>query len=251
MPIILQPPAEVPPITSTDNAVPRFDGTSGVLQDSGVTLDDSDNLDVPGVLSIGDALPSATADHRLQVDGIILHDRVWKDLTAPFTSTSTGGAAPTLVTLVNGVRLYRFGAGDSVHASYHVGHDYSEGTDAFHHVHWFPESAMSEGDTVTWRILYVLAKGHEQGESLTAARSSFDIVYTSPVGGTLAGEHIVSEASDLQGYILEEADTIVLAEIELLSKTFGGNVLGIEADLHYQADREGTIGKEPDFNVAD
>lgn len=32
------------PVASTDNAVARFDGTSGALQSSGVTVDDSDNM---------------------------------------------------------------------------------------------------------------------------------------------------------------------------------------------------------------
>ena len=38
--------------SSTDNAIPRFDGTGGdALQDSGVTIDDSDNLTVPGTVT--------------------------------------------------------------------------------------------------------------------------------------------------------------------------------------------------------
>jgi len=48
------------PATSTDNAVPRFDGVTGsLLQDSGVTIDDSDNLDVPGSLTLGTVLAEA------------------------------------------------------------------------------------------------------------------------------------------------------------------------------------------------
>ena len=38
------------PATSTDNAVPRFDGTGGALQNSGVTIDD--NGDVTGVRNL-------------------------------------------------------------------------------------------------------------------------------------------------------------------------------------------------------
>jgi hypothetical protein len=34
------------PATSTDNAVPRFDGTGGALQNSGVTIDDSNNVNI-------------------------------------------------------------------------------------------------------------------------------------------------------------------------------------------------------------
>lgn len=181
---------------------------------------------------------------------IIKHQMGWRDLVAPFSTTSPGGAAPTLVTLSNGIRLYRFDVGDSVHASYHVDHDYAEGTGAYHHIHWFPETAIPAGNTVTWRISYVSAKGHAQGESMLATRSSFDVTYTSPAGGTIAGNHIVTEASDAQAYMLKEPDTIILAEIRLLSKTFAGNVYGIQSDLHYLSDREVTISKKPDFNVA-
>ncbi len=34
--------------TTTDNAIPRFDGTAGALQASGITIDDNDNLTVNG-----------------------------------------------------------------------------------------------------------------------------------------------------------------------------------------------------------
>lgn len=40
------------PASSTDNAIPRFDGTTGLaIQDSGCTIDDSDNLDVAGTIT--------------------------------------------------------------------------------------------------------------------------------------------------------------------------------------------------------
>lgn len=45
------------PASSTDNAVARFDGAGGkTLQNSGVTIDDSDNMAVPGVVSVGDGI---------------------------------------------------------------------------------------------------------------------------------------------------------------------------------------------------
>lgn len=194
-------------------------------------------------------LPDATSDHTVQTAGIVLHQRGWRDLVAPFTSTSAGGAAPTLATLSNGTRLYRFSVNDSVHASYHVDHDYAPNTNAYHHVHWFPETAMAEGDTVTWRISYVVGKGHDQNGNLLAARTDIDMTYTAPVGGTAAGTHIVTEASDLQAYSLEEPDTVVLAEIKLQGVTgYAGNVVGIQADLHYLSDREVTRNKTPGFN---
>ena len=44
------------PGSSTDNAIPRFDGTTGkLLQNSGVTIDDSDNMSLPNLLNINGA----------------------------------------------------------------------------------------------------------------------------------------------------------------------------------------------------
>lgn len=43
---------KVAKITSTDNAVTRFDGTTGVVQNSGVTIDDSNNVIIPGNLTV-------------------------------------------------------------------------------------------------------------------------------------------------------------------------------------------------------
>jgi hypothetical protein len=195
-------------------------------------------------------LANMTADHRIQVDGYVGHKVGWRDLVSPFTTSAPGAAAPTLQTLPNGIRMHRFGVGDSMHASYHVDHDYAEGTNAYHHIHWFPETAMPAGTTVTWRIFYLVAKGHNQGESMLVTRSQFDVTYTAPVGGTIAGDHIVTESSDAQSYSLKEPDTVILAEVQLLSKTFAGNVFGIQADLHYLSDREVTVSKKPNFNIA-
>jgi len=37
-------------VTSTDNAIARFDGTSGQIQNSGVIIDDNNNLTLPSTL---------------------------------------------------------------------------------------------------------------------------------------------------------------------------------------------------------
>lgn len=50
------------PASSTDNAIVRYDGTTGKLvQDSGVTVDDSDNITLPGNIS-GNTYTSSTDD---------------------------------------------------------------------------------------------------------------------------------------------------------------------------------------------
>lgn len=56
------------PISSTDNAVARFDGTGGALQNSGVTIDDSSRVVIPGAhpgLKVGDGTTHGT----VQVNG--------------------------------------------------------------------------------------------------------------------------------------------------------------------------------------
>jgi len=56
----------VGPSSSTDNAIVRFDGTTGKLvQNSGVTIDDSNNIVTTGALSAGGANPASGGAIRL------------------------------------------------------------------------------------------------------------------------------------------------------------------------------------------
>lgn len=195
-------------------------------------------------------LANMTTDHRIQVNGYVGHKVGWREFVVPFINASPGSAAPVLQTLPNGIMVHKFSVGDSMHVLYPVNHDYAEGTNAYHLIHWFPETNMPAGTTVTWRVFYLVAKGHNQGDSMLATRTQFDITYTSPSGGTIAGDHIVTEASDAQSCLLKEPGSVVLAEIQLLSKTFAGNVFGIQSGLHYLSDREVTVSKKPNFNIA-
>ena len=49
------------PVTTVDNTIARYDGTAGTLQASGVSIDDSNNVTIPGDLTItGDDLTMTT-----------------------------------------------------------------------------------------------------------------------------------------------------------------------------------------------
>lgn len=69
-------------VPSTDNAVPRFDGTGGNIQDSGVILDDFNNLSVPGSLTVTGTssyvlFPSLTTVQRnglTPVQGMVIYN---------------------------------------------------------------------------------------------------------------------------------------------------------------------------------
>lgn len=55
---------KVDKVTSTDNAVVRFDGTSGAVQNSGVTIDDSNNVKAAKFITSG-----GTTSHVVRGDG--------------------------------------------------------------------------------------------------------------------------------------------------------------------------------------
>ena len=57
---------DIRPASTTDNTVPRFDGTVGSFQTSGVTIDDSDNLTTAGAVSGASAAGNMVATQANQ-----------------------------------------------------------------------------------------------------------------------------------------------------------------------------------------
>ncbi|MEK9647357.1 MAG: hypothetical protein VW547_17610 [Alphaproteobacteria bacterium] len=74
------------PATSTDNAVARFDGTGGALQNSGVTIDDSNNVNITDSSDVALRVIASTGSPylvRRAEDGSDLYDS-WQ---SPTTTT--------------------------------------------------------------------------------------------------------------------------------------------------------------------
>ena len=74
------------PASSTDNAVPRFDGTGGALQNSGVTIDDSNNVNITDSSDVALRVIASTGNPylvRRAEDGSDLYDS-WQ---SPTTTT--------------------------------------------------------------------------------------------------------------------------------------------------------------------
>lgn len=173
----------------------------------------------------------------------------WKDNIQFFsTAKGNGTTEPVWSDTGNGLYGMLFTAGDELFVPFHVNHDYAQGTNGYPHIHWLNSTTMTVGATVTWRIQYTIAKGHSQGQSLTGTPATFDMLYTA-TGTELAGEHIITECSDAQAFDLIEPDTVIMMGVKLQAKTTLGNVFGILGDLHYQADREVTPSKEPNFYI--
>ena len=82
--------------SSTDNAVARFDGTGGILQDSGVTIDDSDNLVIPGNLTGNNAAGPAVINEEVSVTNpVFAPDKA--DLTTGIGGADGGGNVAVIV----------------------------------------------------------------------------------------------------------------------------------------------------------
>jgi hypothetical protein len=94
--------------SSTDNAVVRFDGTSGkLLQNSGLIVDDSNNITSPGTIN-GTTIPTSKT-LVVTTDKLSVHASTSSSELAGVISDETGTGAlvfantPTLVTPVLGV----------------------------------------------------------------------------------------------------------------------------------------------------
>ena len=182
-----------------------------------------------------------------QVAGLDESVSGWKDNIQDFSSAKGNGTTePTWWDIGNGQYAYRFTVGDELFVKFHVTHDYKVGTNAYPHVHFLVTQTMTAGQQITWSFNYVIARGHQQGDSLTGAESTVTATYTA-TGNEIAGEHIILEVSDEDAFSLIEPDTIIMMRVRLDSENVAGDIFGLLCDLHYQVDRIATLNKEPDF----
>jgi len=172
----------------------------------------------------------------------------WSDNRQWFSAARGNGTTePVWTDTGNGLYGYHFTVGDELFANYHVNHDYAQGSLAYPHIHFMVDQVMVAGQQITWAFDYIIAKGHQQGESLTDPVTRITLTYTA-TGSELAGEHIILEAAEVDAFVLKEPDTIIKAGVSLVSENVAGRVFGEMADLHYQMDRHATVNKSPNFN---
>ena len=171
----------------------------------------------------------------------------WSDNIQAFSASKGNGTTePVWRDMGNGMYAYHFTPADELFVVHHVNHDYKQGTNAYPHIHFLVDEVMNAGEQVTWKICYTIAKGHQQGQSLTVPTTEFNMTYTA-TGTEVAGEHLILECSDLQAFDLIEPDTIIIVCATLVSENVSGRVFGILHDLHYQTDSHSTLNKAPNF----
>ena len=175
----------------------------------------------------------------------------WDDITADLSSGKTAGSnVPTWSTFRNGINAFAFSATgtDEIWVTFHVKHDYAEGTNVYPHVHW--GTITTATGTVRWGFEYTVAKGHQQ--------EAFPATTTVYVEDTISSNdqygHRVAEVSDNDAFDAFEADTLILMRIfrdgSHANDTFAQPAFAFTADIHFETSPEGTVtkNKAPPFN---
>lgn len=93
------------PVSTTDNTLPRFDGTAGKLQTSGITVDDSGNvsgvgtLNAAGVVTVGFAAAGGAASGLFTSGNLLFRDTTiqLQDAVPTFTTTFSQSSTQTLI----------------------------------------------------------------------------------------------------------------------------------------------------------
>ena len=178
-------------------------------------------------------------------------DYGWRDLVGDIVIKGVGAADPSWeeITGMTGMFAYAFSAtvNKECWVSYHVDHDYAEGTPIYLHTHWLNAAASPNTGTVRWGFQYTFAKGHQQ----TAFPTPTTVYKTQTCDSTRYMHHIaeVDIADAIPGTDIEP-DTIIMVRVfrDAVTDTCTDKVSLIKADCHYQACRFATLNKAPNFN---
>jgi len=76
--------------SSTNNAITRFDGIAGKIKNSGVTIDNSNNIDTNGIITV-DTINEHTTNTGVTIESTLLKDSaiIFNSVTAPSNTTNT------------------------------------------------------------------------------------------------------------------------------------------------------------------
>lgn len=208
-----------------------------------VFADDS----IPGVQVTGLHIYSDDRWHLICPIGLTGH---WKDNVADLTSAkSVGAGAPSYIPLNGSSYLIPDMTGSPIRRlqiAFHANHDIKQGSYCWPHVHWTTNG--NNAGTVTWRLSYQRALGHDQANFGPAV--NIDLAHA--VAPAAAWRHFIAEGtvSGTQAIQLTEPDELIVMTLELLSNTIATDAIcGLYVDLHYEAERDGTKNKAPNFYV--
>jgi len=172
----------------------------------------------------------------------------WKDMLAPLTVARVPVAnAPVLTNFtVGGItrREYAFAVDDYLYVQpFHINHDIKPNGLGYLHIHWTTSGTSTA--SVRWKLDILRAKGHNQ-EAFTAV----DPVFLEQAASGVAYQHMLAEAADVDALIFTEPDELILVTVTRVTNGGTNNtdaVFGLMCDIHYEADRDTTPNKAPNF----
>ena len=172
----------------------------------------------------------------------------WDDITADLGGGKTAGAnVPTWSTFRNGIQAYQFSASQmkEVWITFHVKHDYKDGTAVYPHIHFSPTGGGT--GVVRWGFEYSVARGHDQ----EAFPTTTTVYVNYNIATSKQYQHLIAEVTDADAFDAYEADTLILMRVfrdaANAADTFAGTVHAFTADIHFQGDRQFTKYKSPPF----
>jgi hypothetical protein len=171
----------------------------------------------------------------------------WKDLLSSMSNVGVPDAdAPSYEAFgPSGLRReLAFDVGDYAYSKpFHVGHDIKVGGLLIPHVHWSTSGASTL--PVKWEFQISRAIGHQQAY-FTAEISLF----ATQAGWGGAWRHMIAEVPEAQALHLIEPDELLLLTLRRVPNGGTENpdrVFGLLVDFHYEADRDATPNRAPNF----
>ncbi len=198
---------------------------------------------------IGRELLPSEADENIR-DLAVRTDAGWKDLISPLVVEGVPSENLPIFAPFGSSGLRRelkFEVGDYAFVkAFHINHDMKIGGKFYPHIHWSTDG--TDTNSVKWEFQVSRAKGHDQ--AYFSAETSYFVEQLPNSITSGAWRHYVAEISDEDALDLDEPDEMVLIVVRRVSNDATDNadsVFGITVDLHYEADRDSTPNKSPNF----
>lgn len=174
----------------------------------------------------------------------------WKDLVSPLQpiGVPSGNQPAVLPFWPSWLRKeFAFDVEDYLFAKpFHVNHDVKLWGKTLIHIHWSTNWVATE--SVKWEFQITQAKWHDQ-EFFWAAISYF--VESQPNQVAIgAWRHYVTEVPIAEALVWLEPDTIVMVTVKRVTNWVVDNtdqVFWFSVDFHYEADRDSTPNRAPNF----
>jgi len=182
----------------------------------------------------------------------------WRDMIGPVGQSNTGSTKPTQAVYMTNIKQFQYEVGNEAYVSFHMPHDYVEGTDIFFHYHWSHNVTTVTGGSVTFGYNVTYSKGHNQA-AFAAAKTGTVVGNAS----TTRYQHIITElqlsAASPSAAQLTTTNLEVDGLIIMTAKVTANNITVSDGgvpdpfihfvDIHYQSSGIATKQKAPPFFV--